>query len=117
VRVKTLACAAPPRWRIGGAAHANVFTRTLLALYGEVPWNAVPVMPVEVMLDRITDHLEGEIRLDGRAHVERALVDEGPAVVQANVFTRTLLALYGEVPWNAVPVMPVEVMLLPRWTP
>ncbi|MEH3144963.1 MAG: squalene--hopene cyclase [Methylobacterium frigidaeris] len=34
----------------GGAAHANVFARTLLALYGEVPWTAVPVMPVEVML-------------------------------------------------------------------
>ncbi len=28
-----------------------------------------------------------------------------------------MLALYGEVPWNAVPVMPVEVMLLPRWFP
>ncbi|WP_018263454.1 squalene--hopene cyclase [Methylobacterium sp. WSM2598] len=36
--------------RRGGAAHANVFTRIMLALYGEVPWTAVPVMPVEVML-------------------------------------------------------------------
>ena len=34
----------------GGAARANVFTRSLLALWGEVPWRAVPVMPVEIML-------------------------------------------------------------------
>ncbi len=35
----------------------------------------------------------------------------------SNVFTRVLLALYGVVSWRAVPVMPVEVMLLPRWFP
>ena len=34
-----------------------------------------------------------------------------------NVFTRTLLALYGVMPWTAVPMMPVEIMLLPRWFP
>jgi len=34
-----------------------------------------------------------------------------------NVFTRTLLALYGVLPWSAVPMMPVEIMLLPRWFP
>ena len=33
----------------GGAAHSNVFTRALLALFGDVPWSAVPVMPVEIM--------------------------------------------------------------------
>src|SRR6478736_6625352 len=35
----------------------------------------------------------------------------------SNVFTRNLLALYGQVPWRAVPVMPIEIMLLPRWFP
>jgi squalene-hopene/tetraprenyl-beta-curcumene cyclase len=35
----------------------------------------------------------------------------------SNVFTRCLLALYGIVPWRAVPVMPVEIMLLPKWFP
>ena len=35
---------------LGGAAHANVFTRITLALFGQVPWRAVPVMPVEIML-------------------------------------------------------------------
>src|SRR3984885_13867084 len=36
---------------------------------------------------------------------------------RANVFTRCLLALYGIVSWRAVPVMPVEIMLLPNWFP
>jgi squalene-hopene/tetraprenyl-beta-curcumene cyclase len=36
---------------------------------------------------------------------------------RSNVFTRAQLALYGEVPWRAVPVMPVELILLPRWFP
>src|ERR1700683_5571567 len=34
----------------GGAAHANVFTRITLALFGQVPWRAVPYIPVEIML-------------------------------------------------------------------
>jgi squalene-hopene/tetraprenyl-beta-curcumene cyclase len=37
--------------------------------------------------------------------------------VRCNVFTRITLALFGQVPWRAVPVMPVEIMLLPRWFP
>ena len=34
---------------------------------------------------------------------------------RTNVFTRIQLALFGQVPWRAVPVMPVEIMNLPRW--
>ncbi len=36
---------------------------------------------------------------------------------ECNVFTRFWLALFGIVTWRAVPVMPVEIMLLPRWFP
>ena len=36
---------------------------------------------------------------------------------RTNVFTRAQLALFGQVPWRAVPVMPVEIMHLPRWFP
>lgn len=36
---------------------------------------------------------------------------------RANVFTRYALALFEQVPWRAVPVMPVEAVLLPRWFP
>ena len=33
------------------------------------------------------------------------------------MFTRVLLALYGFLPWRSVPVMPIEIMLLPTWFP
>src|SRR5579872_3649758 len=36
---------------------------------------------------------------------------------ETNVFTRVLLALFGILSWRSVPVMPVEIMLLPRWFP
>src|SRR5581483_11939580 len=36
---------------------------------------------------------------------------------RVNVFTRIMLALFGFIPWRAVPVMPVEIMLLPKWFP
>ena len=34
---------------------------------------------------------------------------------RANVFTRIALAIFGQVPWRAVPFIPPEIMLLPRW--
>ncbi|WP_019090686.1 squalene--hopene cyclase [Komagataeibacter europaeus] len=42
-----------------------------------------------------------------------AILDHGGAE-RTNVFTRIQLALFGDVPWEAAPVMPVEIMLLPR---
>jgi squalene-hopene/tetraprenyl-beta-curcumene cyclase len=36
---------------------------------------------------------------------------------RANVFTRIMLAIFEQVPWRAVPFLPVECMLLPRWFP
>ena len=35
----------------------------------------------------------------------------------ANVFTRFQLALYGAGPWNSIPTMPVELILVPKWFP
>jgi squalene-hopene/tetraprenyl-beta-curcumene cyclase len=52
-------------------------------------------------------------------HMRRAreaILERGGAA-RANVFTRTLLALYRCISWRAVPMMPVEVMLLPKWFP
>ncbi len=53
------------------------------------------------------------------AHMARAreVILAAGGAARANVFTRIALALFGEVPWRAVPVMPVEIMLLPRWFP
>ncbi|PHI97290.1 squalene--hopene cyclase [Parasaccharibacter apium] len=44
----------------------------------------------------------------------RAAILQHGGAERSNVFTRIQLALYGEVPWHAVPVMPIELMLLPR---
>lgn len=52
-------------------------------------------------------------------HMQRAraaILAHGGAA-ESNVFTRCLLATYGFVPWHAVPVMPVELILLPNWFP
>ena len=50
------------------------------------------------------------------ARARQAIRSRGGAV-NANVFTRALLSLYGVIPWRSVPVMPVEIMLLPKWFP
>ena len=50
------------------------------------------------------------------ARARAAILARGGAA-RSNVFTRILLALFGEVPWDAVPVMPVEIMSLPDWFP
>ena len=52
-------------------------------------------------------------------HMARArkLVLERGGAARCNVFTRIQLALFGELPWHAVPVMPVEIMHLPLWFP
>jgi squalene-hopene/tetraprenyl-beta-curcumene cyclase len=44
----------------------------------------------------------------------RILAAGGPP--EADVFTKILLALFGEYDWSGVPAMPVEIMLLPRWS-
>ncbi len=52
-------------------------------------------------------------------HMRRAreaILAHGGAA-RCNVFTRITLALFGQVPWRAVPVMLVEIMLLPKWFP
>jgi squalene-hopene/tetraprenyl-beta-curcumene cyclase len=50
------------------------------------------------------------------ARARAAILAHGGAA-RTNVFTRSLLALYGAIPWRSVPVMPVEILLLPRWFP
>ncbi|HEY1609143.1 MAG TPA: squalene--hopene cyclase [Paraburkholderia sp.] len=47
----------------------------------------------------------------------RAAILAAGGAEASNVFTRILLALFGVVSWYAVPMMPVEIMLLPKWFP
>jgi squalene-hopene/tetraprenyl-beta-curcumene cyclase len=53
---------------------------------------------------------------DHMRRARAAILAHGGAA-NTNVFTRALLALFGALPWRGVPVMPVEIMLLPRWFP
>src|ERR1700741_1298178 len=63
-------------------------------------------------LKMIGDPIEAE-------HMRRArdAIRARGGAARSNVFTRTLLALYGNISWRAVPAMPVEIMLLPKWFP
>jgi squalene-hopene/tetraprenyl-beta-curcumene cyclase len=47
----------------------------------------------------------------------RALILAHGGAARTNVFTRIQLALFGAVPWDACPVMPVELVLMPHWFP
>src|SRR6201995_3272292 len=45
-----------------------------------------------------------------------AMLSRGGAI-NSNVFTRFMLAMFGVTAWKSVPVVPVEIMLLPLWFP
>jgi squalene-hopene/tetraprenyl-beta-curcumene cyclase len=52
-------------------------------------------------------------------HMARAreeILSRGGAA-NVNVFTRFLLSFFGALTWRSVPVLPVEIMLLPMWSP
>jgi squalene-hopene/tetraprenyl-beta-curcumene cyclase len=57
-----------------------------------------------------------DINADYMRRAREAILAHGGAKT-ANIFTLVQLALFGEVPWRAVPVMPVELMNMPRWFP
>ena len=47
----------------------------------------------------------------------RTAIHKAGGAAAAYVFTRIPLALFGAGPWSAVPTLPVELILLPRWFP
>jgi squalene-hopene/tetraprenyl-beta-curcumene cyclase len=57
-----------------------------------------------------------DINAPHMVRAREALHARGGAI-KANVFTRILLALFGETGWSNVPTVPVELILLPRWFP
>lgn len=50
------------------------------------------------------------------AKAREAIRSRGGAI-HVNVFTRFMLAMFGVLTWKSVPVLPVEIMLLPFWFP
>jgi squalene-hopene/tetraprenyl-beta-curcumene cyclase len=63
-------------------------------------------------LKTIGDDLNAPHMRQGR----EAILARGGAK-HVNVFTRILLALFGIMDWKSVPMMPVEITLLPQWFP
>ncbi|MDX2027102.1 MAG: squalene--hopene cyclase [Alphaproteobacteria bacterium] len=57
-----------------------------------------------------------DIHAPHMARAREAILRFGGAE-KSNVFTRIQMALFGAVPWRAVPVMPVEIIFLPQWFP
>jgi squalene-hopene/tetraprenyl-beta-curcumene cyclase len=98
--------------RIGRYLRATQESHGGWSLYRGGPFDLSASIKAYFALKAISDPIDA-------AHMVRAreaILAAGGAR-NANVFTRILLALWGEVPWNAVPVMPVELMLLPQWFP
>src|SRR6202165_4356053 len=50
------------------------------------------------------------------ARAREAIRSRGGAI-HSNVFTRFTLAMFGVLNWRSTPVLPVEIMLLPMWSP
>jgi squalene-hopene/tetraprenyl-beta-curcumene cyclase len=49
--------------------------------------------------------------------IAREAIRSRGGAIHSNVFTRFMLAMFGVLTWNSVPVLPVEIMLLPLWFP
>ncbi|MBG0803032.1 squalene--hopene cyclase [Methylocystis sp. H4A] len=81
-------------------------------LYQDGPFHISSSVKAYFALKMIGDDIDAPHMARARA----AILAYGGAA-KSNVFTRALLALYGEIPWRGVPVMPVEIMLLPKWFP
>jgi squalene-hopene/tetraprenyl-beta-curcumene cyclase len=82
------------------------------SLFQDGPFNISASVKAYFALKMIGDDIDASHMVRAR----EAILAHGGAAT-SNVFTRALLALYGEIPWRGVPVMPVEIMLLPRWFP
>lgn len=60
---------------------------------------------------------EGADIRNQRMSIARRFVIENGGAEQSNVFTRILLALFEQVPWETIPYQPMEMILLPKWSP
>src|SRR5271155_175651 len=50
------------------------------------------------------------------ARAREAIHARGGAI-NSNVFTRFMLSMFGVTSWRSVPLLPIEIMLLPMWSP
>jgi squalene-hopene/tetraprenyl-beta-curcumene cyclase len=83
-------------------------------------WNIYPEGPSEVNASvkaYLSLKLAGFSRDDPLLALARAKIHELGGIEKTNTYARLYLALLGQIPWDAVPTIPVEFLLLPRWLP
>ncbi len=61
--------------------------------------------------------LAGDAPDDAHMSLAAAWIRDAGGIAKTRVFTRIWLALFGEWPWDELPVMPPELIYLPRWVP
>src|ERR1700748_3111401 len=81
-------------------------------LYHEGAFDISATVKAYFALKMIGDDINAPHMVRARQEIQK----RGGAI-KANVFTRILLALYGQCSWNDVPTVPPELILLPRWFP
>jgi squalene-hopene/tetraprenyl-beta-curcumene cyclase len=81
-------------------------------LVHEGPFDMSASVKAYFALKMIGDSVEAPHMVKAR----EAIRSRGGAA-NVNVFTRFMLALFGVMTWRAVPVLPIEIMLLPMWSP
>ena len=114
---------AAPLSRRAGRSGAGAQDRRLSAPHPGRAWRLAAVPRRRLRHQRVGEGLflpEDDRRQSRRAaHGEGARRPSWPTAApsRANVFTRILLAQFGELSWAHVPTMPVEIILLPRWFP
>jgi len=83
-------------------------------------WNIYPEGPSEVNASvkaYLALTLAGFSKEDPILALARAKIRELGGIEKTNTYARLYLALLGQIPWDAVPTIPVEFLLLPRWLP
>jgi squalene-hopene/tetraprenyl-beta-curcumene cyclase len=99
-------------------AKIGVFLRNHQAAHGG--WSLYPGGDIDVSCSvKVYYALKLAGDLPGAPHMQKAraaILAQGGAA-KGNAFTRLTLAMFAQVPWRAVPMVPVEIMFLPRWFP
>jgi squalene-hopene/tetraprenyl-beta-curcumene cyclase len=83
-------------------------------------WNIYPEGPSEVNASvkaYLALKLAGFSQESRTLTLARAKIHELGGIEKTNTYARLYLALLGQIPWDAVPTIPVEFLLLPRWLP
>ncbi|MBV9106212.1 MAG: squalene--hopene cyclase [Verrucomicrobia bacterium] len=83
-------------------------------------WNIYPEGPSEVNASvkaYLALTLAGFSKQDPILTLAREKIRGLGGIEKTNTYARLYLALLGQLPWDAVPTIPVEFLLLPRWLP